>query len=65
MYKHQQKVHTKVVDASLNQIYVETVNSTVEYIFQYSYPQDVSILEGTFVQRIFHLNPNIFFKPFR
>lgn len=38
-----QKVHTKVIDAKLNQIYAETVNSTLEYIFQYTYPQDVSI----------------------
>ena len=41
-FKRQQKVHTRVIDAKLNQIYFESVNSTLEYIFQYTYPQDVS-----------------------
>ncbi len=39
--KYKQKVHTKVIDAKLNQIYKETINSTLEYIFQYTYIQDV------------------------
>jgi len=34
---NRQKVHTKVVDATVDKIYSKTINSTVEYIFQYSY----------------------------
>lgn len=39
--RYQQKVHTRVIDAKLNQKYSFAVNSTLEYIFQYSYTQDV------------------------
>lgn len=39
--RHQQKVHTRVIDAKLKQTYSFAVNSTLEYIFQYSYKQDV------------------------
>jgi len=34
---NRQKVHTKVVDATVDKIYTKKINSTVEYIFQYSY----------------------------
>lgn len=39
--RYQQKVHTRVIDAKLNQKYSFAVNSTLEYIFQYSYIQDL------------------------
>lgn len=42
-FSRQQKVHTRVIDAKLNKVYVEKINSSVEYIFQYTYPQDVCI----------------------
>ena len=38
---NRQKVHTKVVDATVDKIYSKTINSTVEYIFQYSYTLNV------------------------
>ena len=44
VYRRNQKVHTKVIDAKLDKVYIEKINSTLEYIFQYSYPQGVSIL---------------------
>ena len=44
VHRRNQKVHTKVIDAKLNKVYIEKINSTLEYIFQYSYPQGVSIL---------------------
>jgi len=34
---NRQKVRTRVVDAIPDKIYTRTINSTVEYIFQYSY----------------------------
>ncbi|KAK4036877.1 hypothetical protein OUZ56_028914 [Daphnia magna] len=38
--RYQIKVHTRVIDAKLNKEYSFTVNSTLEYICQYSYKQD-------------------------
>ncbi|KAK4036895.1 hypothetical protein OUZ56_028933 [Daphnia magna] len=39
--RYQIKVHTRMIDAKLNKEYSFTVNSTLEYICQYSYKQDL------------------------
>ncbi|XP_046440866.1 SID1 transmembrane family member 1-like isoform X2 [Daphnia pulex] len=48
--RYQQKVHTKVIDAKLFQKYSFNVNSTLEYIFQYSYKQDIAANQALSVQ---------------
>ncbi|KZS13123.1 Uncharacterized protein APZ42_021876 [Daphnia magna] len=39
--RYKQKVRTEVIDAKVNQKYSLTINSTYEYIFQYSYKQNL------------------------
>ncbi|XP_045025828.1 SID1 transmembrane family member 1 isoform X2 [Daphnia magna] len=39
--RYKQKVRTEVIDAKVNQKYSLTINSTYEYIFQYSYKKNL------------------------
>lgn len=41
MVQPQQKVKSLVIDAELSKLYKLRVNSSIEYILQYSYVQDV------------------------